>query len=317
MTIRQRDNDHHEHSSSSQHPSGMLHTLQEALHPICAGYIAGSCGILVGHPLDSLKILLQTATTKTLPSTSQISPLPKRSLRSFYAGISVPLMTVGILQSLNFGMYDSFRKQFYHSHNQHNNDIHDYRTQDSLSNVILSASLAGAILSIFTSPLMVIKTKQQLQVWSMKDAARDTWKRSGGIRNFYTGYIPHLMCESFGRGVYMGTYEYLKRRPSNNDPKELTMSDRMVYAGMSGMACWTLIFPMDVLRSKQYAAAISNTNLNGGATDGIWHMGKDMWKKEGIRSFFRGFGVTILRAGPVAAAVLPMYDLVLDWLQGI
>lgn len=95
------------------------------------------------------------------------------------------------------------------------------------------------------------------------------------------------------------------------------MSDRMVYAGMSGMACWTLIFPMDVLRSKQYAAAISNTNLNGGATDGIWHMGKDMWKKEGIRSFFRGFGVTILRAGPVAAAVLPMYDLVLDWLQGI
>ena len=213
MTIRQRDNDHHEHSSSSQHPSGMLHTLQEALHPICAGYIAGSCGILVGHPLDSLKILLQTATTKTLPSTSQISPLPKRSLRSFYAGISVPLMTVGILQSLNFGMYDSFRKQFYHSHNQHNNDIHDYRTQDSLSNVILSASLAGAILSIFTSPLMVIKTKQQLQVWSMKDAARDTWKRSVrfsifSVPRLYVAHFLTCVCVDVGVGVDMSLYLY-------------------------------------------------------------------------------------------------------------
>jgi hypothetical protein len=33
------------------------------------------------------------------------------------------------------------------------------------------------------------------------------------------------------------------------------------------------------------------------------------------RAFYRGFSISILRAGPVAASVLPVYDLTLEWLS--
>jgi hypothetical protein len=35
----------------------------------------------------------------------------------------------------------------------------------------------------------------------------------------------------------------------------------------------------------------------------------------GEKAFYRGFWLTVLRAGPVAAAVLPVYDLVLEKLS--
>ena len=41
-----------------------------------------------------------------------------------------------------------------------------------------------------------------------------------------------------------------------------------------------------------------------------------MWNSEGKwRPFFRGYFVTIARAGPVAAVSLPCYDLTLEWLM--
>ncbi len=33
------------------------------------------------------------------------------------------------------------------------------------------------------------------------------------------------------------------------------------------------------------------------------------------RALYRGFSVTVLRAGPVAAMVLPVYDLALEYLS--
>lgn len=48
--------------------------------------------------------------------------------------------------------------------------------------------------------------------------------------------------------------------------------------------------------------------------DGI-HLARQMVKEQGIQSLYRGMGVTVLRAGPVAAAVLPVYDSVLEWLS--
>jgi hypothetical protein len=40
-----------------------------------------------------------------------------------------------------------------------------------------------------------------------------------------------------------------------------------------------------------------------------------MYAEQGWRGFFRGFTVTILRAGPVAAFILPVYDVALDQLN--
>jgi Mitochondrial carrier protein len=63
---------------------------------LVAGYAAGVCGTLIGHPLDSIKVWIQTK-----------SSLQRHSLQCLYRGVSVPLVTVGFIQCINFGIYDA------------------------------------------------------------------------------------------------------------------------------------------------------------------------------------------------------------------
>ena len=42
---------------------------------------------------------------------------------------------------------------------------------------------------------------------------------------------------------------------------------------------------------------------------------RECYAEGGLRAFWRGIGMTLLRAGPVAGVVLPVNDLLLDWLR--
>ena len=201
----------------------------------------GSVGLLVGHPMDSLKVLLQTQTNSNNssiphPSSSNNTAAPNananaassintttrslhtaadllsnsnnasannhhqhnknnhsfkrqimlnRSLQSLYSGISVPLITVGLVQSTNFMLYDSIRRGLYAfslSKNDLSSNHNNYLYHDEiLKGVVVASGAAGAIISLFTSPMQVIKTKQQIMLWDLKMAARETWRRVGFI----------------------------------------------------------------------------------------------------------------------------------------
>jgi solute carrier family 25 carnitine/acylcarnitine transporter 20/29 len=88
----------------------------------------------------------------------------------------------------------------------------------------------------------------------------------------------------------------------------------MICAALSGIASWSFIFPLDVIRSRMYFDSISSNNNNKNKS--TWSMMQQMYFENDKRFniFFRGYGVTILRAGPVAAVVLPVYDKTLEWL---
>jgi len=131
----------------------------------------------------------------------------------------------------------------------------------------------------------------------------------------------HFVCESFGRSVYMFAYELFKRQLAQAKAKELSSAssenlsvpDRMFCAASAGMTSWLFIFPADVIRSKLYAKTLT-TQSSPTAFDGM-ELARQMVKEQGIRSLYRGMGITVARGGPVAAAVLPVYDAVLAWLS--
>lgn len=345
---------------------------------LIAGYAAGITGVVIGHPLDSMKVLLQTnggassgaqrsssrvntpasshvmtraltpnvvaihsgsapvkanvstvAVSGSVPNEMTLSSgsiLGNRSIRALYAGVTGPLLTIGILQSLNFAIYDSVRRALYERQLQsegqnlvsYERQPGDYLYRDKLYNVAAASFISGASISILTSPMMIVKTKQQLMVWGFKEAIRETYLH--GIRNFYTGFGVHFICESFGRSVYMFTYELLKRQLAEAKANEqatatanLSVSDRILCAASAGMTSWVFIFPADVIRSKLYAKSIT-TPSSPTAIGGI-ELARQLVKEQGITSLYRGMGITVARAGPVAAAVLPVYDAVLAWLS--
>lgn len=362
-------------------------SLKSIRNGLIAGYSAGMCGIVVGHPLDSIKVLLQTqhssfssdspkknkgssgaaetaitraskptghgslssstkanvstAASPRIVSTNQI--IGARSLRALYAGMAGPLMASGAIRSLNFAVFDSVRRTLYSCDNRHSSHRtighDDYLHYDSLNNVAIASFVSGASTSVFTSPMALIKTKQQIMVWGFRQAVLDTFYRGTalsegknsnvwwrGVSNFYTGFGVHFACDAIGTAVYFTSYEWFKRLIAQRHYDEqnyqndglipittthnLSLSERMVCAAASGMVCWATIFPCDVIRSRLYSQSIYNEN-NLTALQ----LTKQIIKEEGWMSLYRGVGVTVARAGPVAAAVLPVYDSVLSWLS--
>jgi len=368
---------------------GAAFSLRSVRNSVLAGYAAGTCGILVGHPLDSIKVLIQmkgaggksggggSSTKANLSSTATFAPCsqcaatasasasasttklggsgplrakistsatpaasaasststvsaarmaPKRSLLSLYAGVQGPLMSVGVVQAINFAVYDSCRRLL-HKRRHPNAPPDAYLHDFSLADVAISSSVAGGTISVITSPLQAIKTNQQIHPQSFRTAMTQLYFQSGGskgrgsIRGFFTGFPPHLFCDSFGRMIYLSCYELAKRyldksrsgnlvEDSSASAARLTLQERMACAGASGMICWAIIYPADVIRSRMYANAIAERR------PGPWQMAKSIYQEErSFRPFYRGLGVTVIRAAPVAAAVLPVYDFAHAWLS--
>ena len=207
-------------AENTQRPSSIedmtaSYSAETVFNSIASGYAAGISGVLVGHPMDSAKVWLQTkgmtpATGSTTASvtttatnvannvssglTSSRAPLNAtvgnnmstlavpssqergfnlRSIRALYSGVTGPLLTVGMIQSLNFAIYDSLRR-ILHRHSHPLASDSDYLHNDSLANVTVSAMAAGSVLALCTSPLLVVKTKQQIMEWNFQRAVRDT-----------------------------------------------------------------------------------------------------------------------------------------------
>ncbi len=337
--------------------SGKMATSPQAVrNSVIAGWTAGVTGTLAGHPLDSLKVWVQTGirpigssnNRNSISATTNSHGRPRPSsqgffmscvstIRRFYSGVSGPVITVGLIQSINFAVYDTTRRFWYFHMDNPDADPYGpeqqaYLHQDSYTSVGVGGFTAGAVLSGLTSPILMIKTLQQTQPnIGFKDALKM-------IRcHPVAGFGVHFVVETLNRSVYFCTYEYLKRyihyfekQQQDESPapylsqqhvdvdgdvdgheiSRISLSGRMISAAAAGINCWAWLYPIDALRSRIYAnMATHDVPMSGLA------MAKIMYAQGGWQSFYRGFAVTTLRAGPVAAAILPVYDYVLDKLN--
>ena len=175
-------------------------------------------------------------------------------------------------------------------------------------------------MSAVTSPFIIAKTMQQVKPeLSLKYVIKETYHHSnhkmGRLSNFFIGYPFHAMCEGPGRAIYMATYEGLKRsfcERRSVSSLDATLVERMASAAAAGVVCWTSIYPFDVVRNRIYSHHVMYPAEID--TPGVLQMTRIIYKERGFGGFVKGIGPTVLRAGPVAATVLPIYDTVLEYL---
>lgn len=125
--------------------------------------------------------------------------------------------------------------------------------------------------------------------------------------------------EAPGRGVYLWTYEFVKQRLSQFVATTTSAKDAVVdlttayqqspfYVSVisgatAGIVSWMAIYPFDVIKSRLQRDAQAEVFTSTS------HCLKVTWAEGGLRALYRGIGYTLLRAGPVAASILPVYDL--------
>jgi len=266
-----------------------------------SGAAAGVANTLTGHPFDTLKVWAQTRSLQgsRMGSTSRDPAVVVRSISSLYRGIGPPLLSVPLMVSLQFGLWERCRAWVWHWQ----------PNTDQTTCAFLSGLVSGWVLCHVTNPLNVVKVQQQtgaaLASENMGRVVARLW-RDQGLRGLFRGYAPHAAQEGLGRACYMGAYDWSKKVCGIDDPQRATLSMRVICGASAGMSGWVITYPCDVVRNNLMRGPSPGEAAFSGAIDCAQHI----VRSEGLRGLYRGFGYTVLRAVPVAAATLTTYDYV-------
>jgi hypothetical protein len=84
----------------------------------------------------------------------------------------------------------------------------------------------------------------------------------------------------------------------------IELSTRVIAAACAGIFSWFAIYPADVIKARV------QLDIGQKKYRSSWHCVIETWKEFGWRGMFRGLSYTLIRAGPVAATILPIYDIV-------
>lgn len=123
-----------------------------------------------------------------------------------------------------------------------------------------------------------------------------------GTRGFYKGFAVTAMREAPSIGCYFFAYKFTRELLTQvqglQTPNTLAI---MLAGGMAGALSWTVIYPVDVIKTHIQIQSTTTTSMQ---------MAAKLYRQYGLKVFTRGLGTTVLRAFPVNASTFYVYELI-------
>ncbi|BCS24425.1 putative mitochondrial carrier protein [Aspergillus puulaauensis] len=286
-----------------------------------AGYISGAIGIIIGNPLDLIKVRLQAS------SSANGSVEPRQLTRfestsSLVRGAAAPILGYGALNALLFVSYNRSLMLL-------DNSITDPTNPQNcaLYKLWLAGALGGIASWTVSAPTEFIKCRAQLDArpevssWSV---AKDIIRNRGWRGLYFAGGIT-CARDSIGYGFYFWSYEYCKRLMASPDDEDSNSAALKVLfcGGLAGIVTWASVFPLDVIKTRMQANTIEayaegRTLLESQTNKpelGAFKLAREVYRIEGLKAFYRGLGVCSLRAFIVNGAQWATYEWLMKYFQ--
>ncbi|KAI9226092.1 MAG: mitochondrial carrier domain-containing protein [Piptocephalis tieghemiana] len=277
-----------------------------------AGTMGGWAQVVVGHPFDTLKVMLQTQgpSGKFHGSMDCLRYMVKTDgPQALYRGMNSPLMGIGICNSVLFTANGYFRRLL---------TPEGSKEPLSLQKMMMAGALSGSIMAFVNCPVELLKVKLQVQgnatgaaataYRGVLDCAAKTYA-SYGFKGLYRGLTITLIRDTPSFAAYFGCYEGLKMLMAKNKEGELGALELLTAGGFAGIAAWLVCFPQDVIKSRM------QSNPSYGST---LECVRSLLQQNGtnVRAYFKGFGPTMARAFPGNAATFLAYEWTHQLLSG-
>lgn len=230
-------------SLSSPASSAMLSSeFEYILKDLFAGTISGSCGILVGAPMDTIKVRLQAENAVGRNTMSALATthyngtfdclkqmVHKEGVLSLFKGVSAPIIASAPINAILFTAYGNMirtlENKFGFDKSTHNiTSSSNPAASSHLTTIFLAGAWAGILQSSITSPTELIKCRLQVAITQSKlstngiqptnptslSVLRSLYHTSG-LRGIYRGLTITIARDAPASGVYFASYEWLKR----------------------------------------------------------------------------------------------------------
>jgi solute carrier family 25 (mitochondrial carnitine/acylcarnitine transporter), member 20/29 len=127
--------------------------------------------------------------------------------------------------------------------------------------------------------------------------------QSHGIRGIYQGLYSTIIFRT-AFFVWWSTYELYTRLFKQHTTLSAP-SINFWAGGLSAQTFWLASFPFDVIKQRVMTDSLDRETRRYKSWWGAW---SEVWRREGVRGYYRGFVPCVLRAFPANAAALFMFE---------
>ncbi|KAK7937723.1 uncharacterized protein PG986_014591 [Apiospora aurea] len=276
-----------------------------------AGYISGAIGIIIGNPLDVIKVRLQAKESiPTGQATAASFVRQFESTSSLITGTAAPILGYGALNALLFVSYNRSEAALNKSLN----------LQPNLWTTWLAGAIGGLATWAVSTPTELIKCRAQLAT-----APTSSWAitrrilKNEGVRGLYFGGAVTALRDSIGYGFYFWSYELSTQWMSTAKEDKSSLSQEaakvLLCGGLAGVMTWASIFPLDVIKTRVQAQTLDHAArpLLDDPTKpqrrlGAMEVAREAYREGGMRVFFRGLTICSVRAFFVNAVQWATYE---------
>jgi solute carrier family 25 (mitochondrial carnitine/acylcarnitine transporter), member 20/29 len=272
-----------------------------------AGTVGGVAGIVAGHPLDTVKVRLQTDTpalaTRGVFRTLR-TIVVHEGPQGLYKGLLSPVLSNAPINAVVFGVQGFVARS-----------IRAATGRDSLTagQHLVAGASAGCVQTIFAAPSEHVKIQLQVDHGragageSSIDCARRLY-RTVGLRGLFRGWEMTLLRDMPAFGIYFYAYEVSKQYLTGGDAARETDTRLLLAGGIAGSTSWFFSQPMDVVKS-----CVQSQELH--VAKSALALAHEKVRDEGAQFFLKGFGATMLRAFPVSAVTFLVYEKAMQWMS--
>uniref|UniRef100_F1L6P6 Mitochondrial basic amino acids transporter n=1 Tax=Ascaris suum TaxID=6253 RepID=F1L6P6_ASCSU len=253
-----------------------------------AGCFGGAAGVLAGHPLDTVKVRLQTQTPGQYKGTVHCftSIVRNEGVSGLLKGLSSPLASLSVINAIVFGVYG--------------NAVRLFENQESIWTHFVAGCASGLAQTVIATPTEMLKLRMQIQSDSCLKVYRSPYDclrkiiKQKGIKYLFRGSIATQLRDTPAFGIYFASYDYMARHFSKDGTMEsLTSVQLLIAGGGAGMLSWLFNYPTDVIKTKFQADDTFKS---------YWEAIAHTYRTQGYRGFLNGLNSTLLRAFPSNAA---------------
>lgn len=279
--------------------------MAESVKAFLSGGCGGMAAVIVGQPMDMIKVQLQNQSVTNPMYTGTFDcakkMIAKDGFRGLYRGVTAPLVGVAPIFALSFAGNNA-GQQMIRSATGH--------TKLNYAEYFGAGMIAGVYSTVIMAPgeriKCLLQTAKPGTYAGMGDCAKQLY-RQGGISNVYKGTVLTLMRDVPASGCYFGIYELLKDQLTPAGSTQMSTGAVLLAGGMAGMANWAVAIPPDTLKTR------FQTDVNG-QYKGVADVYRSVMAEGGFKTMFRGFSAVMIRAFPANAACF----LAMEWsLKGL
>ena len=238
-----------------------------------AGLASGISQVLAEHPLDTIKIRLQSRALAfdvlEGPRAVAAKALSEEGVSALFRGLVPRLLTYAPVKSTLFAQYD-----FY-------------------GGTPFAGALAGGCNTLLSCPVDALKsrvqTRQDAMSWHV--VMRQMFVE-GGLTAFYRGWLPLFCRDVPGYFLLFGVYEHGRELP------------QPLVGAAAGVTFYGSTLPIDRVKTIMMTQSIVNPRFASPV-----HCARDIYLHQGVRGFYRASLPTLLRTACGQAVALTVYGL--------